>query len=106
MIKPSPSSAIVFGSMAKGGAGSSSDIDVLIVRSHDVGDDDPEWSTSLGQWSDEVQAITGNPVNLLVIAEQSLPELLQRPNSVWREILSDGIALWGTMPHVTEGTNS
>jgi len=102
MIKPPPSRVIVFGSMAKGGASSTSDIDVLIVRSHDVNEDDHEWYASLGQWSDEVQTITGNPINLLVIAEQNLPELLRRPNTVWRDILSDGIALLGTVPHLNE----
>jgi predicted nucleotidyltransferase len=92
--------------MAKGGASSESDIDVLIVRSHEVIEDDQEWYTSLGQWSDEVQAFTGNTVNLLVVAEQDLPELLRRQNSVWRDILFDGIVLWGTTLPIPEEANN
>jgi hypothetical protein len=57
--------------------------------------DDANWTASLGRWSEKARVIAGNPVNLLVVAEQDVPKLLRRRYSVWREIVRDGITLVG-----------
>lgn len=62
----------------------------------DVDADDAGWTESLGRWSDKARVIAGSPVNLLVVAEQDVPKLLRRRNSVWREIIRDGIPLVGS----------
>jgi predicted nucleotidyltransferase len=94
-IDPAPLSVVVFGSMARGEAGPESDIDIVVVRSSDVDADDAGWTASLGRWSDKARLIAGNPVNLLIVAQQDVPKLLRRRNSVWREIVRDGITLVG-----------
>jgi predicted nucleotidyltransferase len=94
-IDPAPLSVVVFGSMARGEAGPDGDIDVVVVRSSNVDADDANWTASLGRWSEKARVIAGNPVNLLVVAEQDVPKLLRRRYSVWREIVRDGITLVG-----------
>lgn len=81
--------------MARGEAGPESDIDVVVVRCSDVDADDAGWTASLGRWSERARVIAGSPVNLLVVAEQDVPKLLRRRNSVWQEIVRDGITLVG-----------
>jgi predicted nucleotidyltransferase len=95
-IDPAPLSVVVFGSMARGEARPESDIDVVVVRSSDVDADDAGWTESLGRWSDKARVIAGSPVNLLVVAEQDVPKLLRRRNSVWQEIVRSGIPLVGS----------
>jgi predicted nucleotidyltransferase len=104
-ISPPPSSVIVFGSMARGEAGAESDIDILVVRPHGVGEDNATWSDMLGHWSDKIGAIAGNPINLLMIGEFDLAGLLRQENSVWREIAEQGVVLVGHNPFLTDLAN-
>lgn len=95
-IRPAPASLIVFGSFARGQAGTASDLDVLAVRPAGASGDDDGWTDSLGAWSDRARRIVGNPVNLVEISADELPELLSRPApSLWSEIVTDGVLLHG-----------
>ena len=95
-ISPAPASLIVFGSFARGHAGPASDVDVLVVRPAGVSGDDDGWTDSLGAWSDRARRIVGNPVNLVEVSAEELPELLSRPApSLWSEIATDGLVLLG-----------
>ena len=52
-IEPAPASLVVFGSFARGEAGTHSDVDVLAVRPSTLsGNDHDAWTDSLGQWVD------------------------------------------------------
>ena len=95
-ICPAPASLIVFGSFARGHAGPASDVDVLVVRPAGLPGDDDGWTDSLGAWSDRARRIVGNPVNLVEVSAEELPELLSRPApSLWSEIATDGLVLLG-----------
>ena len=95
-ISPAPASLVVFGSFARGQASSGSDIDVLAVRPAGLSSNDDGWTDSLGAWADRARRIVGNPVNLLEISAEELPELLGRPApSLWSEIATEGVLLLG-----------
>jgi predicted nucleotidyltransferase len=96
LISPAPASLVVFGSFARGQAGAASDLDVLVVRPAGVPGDDDGWTDSLGAWTDRARRIVGNPVNLVEVSADELPELLSRPTpSLWSEIVTDGVVLLG-----------
>jgi predicted nucleotidyltransferase len=95
-IRPAPVSLVIFGSLIRGEARSSSDVDVLAVRDRDVAEDDQRWLDALGQWVARATRIVGNPVNLLTVAEDEVPRLLRRRQSVWSEIAQDGLVLLGS----------
>lgn len=95
-IRPAPVSLVIFGSLIRGEARSSSDVDVLAVRDRDVAEDDQLWLETLGQWVARAARIVGNPVNLLTVGEDEIPNLLRRRQSVWSEIVQDGLVLLGS----------
>lgn len=95
-ITPPPASLMVFGSFARGEAGPESDIDVLAVRPGGVGSDNDSWTESLGLWTDRAKRALGNPVNVIEVAVEEIPALLDRPGpSVWQDASRDGIAIAG-----------
>jgi predicted nucleotidyltransferase len=95
-IEPGPASLMVFGSYVRGDATASSDLDVLAVRPDGVSADDQEWIDSLGRWEVSARKIVGNPVNLLVVAEDEVPTLLRRRSGPWRAIAEEGVPLVGS----------
>ncbi len=94
-IEPVPASLTIFGSFARGEAVGSSDLDVLAVRPEQVDADDDHWIDALGRWEVAARKIVGNPVNLLVVAFDELPELLRRRTGPWRAIVHEGVPLIG-----------
>lgn len=96
-IAPAPASLMVFGSFARGEAGSDSDIDVLAVRPAGLATDADEWTDSLGRWADQATRVIGNPVNLIEAAAEEIPSLLRRRSpSVWSDAATEGIVLAGS----------
>jgi predicted nucleotidyltransferase len=94
-IEPAPASLVVFGSFARGEAGTTSDVDVLAVRPL-AGNADDSWTDSLGQWADMATRVLGNPVNLVEASVEELPGLLTRQApSLWADVAVEGIVLVG-----------
>ena len=96
-IEPAPASLVVFGSFARGEAGTHSDVDVLAVRPSTLsGNDHDAWTDSLGQWVDVATRVLGNPVNLVEASVEELSGLPSREApSLWEEIATEGIVLVG-----------
>lgn len=95
-INPPPASIVLFGSFARGEASRASDIDVLVVRPDNVPADHTVWLDTLGTWSDAATRISGNPLNLVVVARAELTQLSRRKRSVWADIARDGVTLLGS----------
>jgi predicted nucleotidyltransferase len=90
-----PVSIIVFGSFARGEAGSDSDIDVVVVRPAGIDEDDEEWATSLEGWRSDVRRLTGNPVEVLELsADEAVPRMEDR-GELWADIRRDGLVVHG-----------
>lgn len=91
----SPTSAIIFGSFARGEADAESDIDTLMIRPSGVGESDDAWSASVQQWIDRVGEVSGNRVEVLEVDEDEVPARLRSGRSVWQDIERDGLIIHG-----------
>lgn len=60
-----PVVVVLFGPTARGEAGPSSDMDLLIVRPSDVAVDDRQWAEAVATVSEQVQLWTGSTCNVL-----------------------------------------
>jgi predicted nucleotidyltransferase len=94
-IRPSPLSLTIFGSFARGTAGRDSDVDVVAVGADSALPDIGAWEDSLGWWVDAATAITGNPINLIIIDVDELAPAAG-PSPIWLQEASEhGIVLAG-----------
>jgi hypothetical protein len=89
-----PRVAVLFGSVARGSATASSDLDVLVIRSQDCDPDSDPWRTQLLDMSQLATAWTGNDTRVLEYGETELDET--RIDPVLEAALRDGIELFGS----------
>lgn len=85
--------AWLFGSAARGGGDESSDIDVVIVRSGDVDDADPEWIDQVERLAADVTAWTGNSCEIVEYDAAEFRELMARGHRLAADLRADGVAL-------------
>lgn len=90
-----PVSVIAFGSFARGEGDRSSDIDVLLIRPSEVGEDDAQWRASIGGWTEWVRRLSGNPVELLEVGLDEASVKLRSKKQLWSDIQRDGIVVHG-----------
>lgn len=90
-----PASVIIFGSFARREADRHSDIDAAIVRPGDIDADDDTWTAGVEQWREAVQAITGNPVEVIETDQTDAAEKLVSKHSLWRDVARDGVVVHG-----------
>jgi predicted nucleotidyltransferase len=90
-----PTSVIVFGSFARGEAGADSDLDVVIIRPDEVGEDDEKWAHSIESWRNETRAIAGNRVEVVEVRHHDIHAKLASKQQLWRDVLRDGIVVYG-----------
>ena len=91
----SPVSAIVFGSLARGEADRTSDIDVVFVRPTGIDEDDQKWSDSVQRWRECVAVASGNRVEILEVALDVAERRIRSRRRVWSDIRRDGIVVAG-----------
>jgi len=90
-----PESVIVFGSFARGEAGADSDIDIVIVRPDSVDEDNDEWAAALETWRNAARAITGNPVEVVVVSLSEAGSKLRGRAEFWQNVRQDGVTVHG-----------
>jgi hypothetical protein len=90
-----PVSVIIFGSFARREAETDSDIDVVVVRPAEVGEDDDAWSASLEAWRRDVRRLAGNPVEILEVSADEAATKLAGRTQVWADIRRDGRVVHG-----------
>ena len=90
-----PVSVILFGSFARGEAGRESDLDVVFVRPAGLDEDDDQWADGIERWRSEVQSITGNPVEVLEVAEDEIASRLRSQRPLWGDIRREGRVVHG-----------
>lgn len=94
-MDPTPVSAIVFGSLARGEADVLSDVDLVLVRPAGVDEDDEPWASSAEGWRTSARRLTGNPVQVIEIDETEIARRLRRPNALWANVLREGVVVHG-----------
>jgi hypothetical protein len=93
--EPAPLHASMFGSSARADGDTSSDIDVLIIRSDAVGEEDAAWRAQVDALGGSVLAWTGNHAGISELGEADLAELRRKPPPILEDLRVDGIDLAG-----------
>jgi DNA-binding transcriptional ArsR family regulator len=93
--EPAPLHASLFGSAARAEGDTSSDIDLLVIRPRDVGEEDADWRAQMGALGDAVRAWTGNHAGIVELGETDLGDLHRRPPPILEDLRADGIDLAG-----------
>ena len=91
-----PVAVVLFGSTARGEAGPSSDIDVLIVRPLNVAVDDRQWAHDVATLTEQVQLWTGTACNVLEYDPAELEHLARADDPLVDALLRDGVTLAGS----------
>jgi hypothetical protein len=90
----SPRVVLLFGSVARAGATTESDLDVLVVRSRDCDPDSDLWRDQLRDLQRSATAWTGNDTRVLEYGEDELAIGLTEP--ALEEAMRDGVELFGS----------
>lgn len=93
-------SVVLFGSVARGDAGTASDIDLLVVRPDAFSPDDARWERQLEELTESVRSWTGNPCEILEYSESALADLVAAGDALVENLRTDGIAVAGTPPRL------
>lgn len=88
-----PRCAALFGSAARGHAGASSDLDLLVVRPLGVEEDSTTWSDQLGSLERSATLRTGNDARIVELGERELP----RAGPLLENVLEEGVELSGSL---------
>jgi predicted nucleotidyltransferase len=89
-----PVSIVVFGSFARGDAGSESDVDVVMVHQRGV-EVTPLWSEGVESWRHTTRRLTGNEVEVMEVDERDIGSRLRSRRPVWLDIRREGIVIFG-----------
>jgi predicted nucleotidyltransferase len=97
-LEPAPETLLVFGSFARGEAGSYSDLDVLAVRSSEA--DPDKWAAALSVFAEQARDLAGSPVQVL---DYDLDDLRRKAGprarvgrEFWSAVRRDAIVLTGS----------
>ncbi len=93
--RPKPTHASLFGSAARASGDANSDIDVLVVRPDDVGEDESPWADNVDRVRREVEAWTGNRCQVFQVDLLRLAEHVRAGDPLVDEWLRDAITLVG-----------
>lgn len=91
-----PESVIVFGSFSRGDGDALSDIDVVLVRSPGVDDDDPTWLDDQAAWRRRVSALAGNRVEILDVGLADVKAALESDQPLWADLRNEGRVVFGS----------
>jgi hypothetical protein len=90
-----PVHASVFGSLARGDATASSDIDLFVVRPEGVPAEDETWSGQLGLLEERVRLWTGNPLSWFEIDRPGLARAVRSEEPLLESLRQDSVHLFG-----------
>jgi predicted nucleotidyltransferase len=90
-----PVAAAVFGSAARGDGGLKSDIDLFIIRSTKVLDDDPQWEDQIAALGTLVRRWSGNATSVIEVSPAQVTEMLTRNEPIVESLRRDAISLFG-----------
>jgi len=90
-----PVHASVFGSAARGDGHTDSDIDMLIVRSDPVAEDDPLWRDQLHLLAEKTERWSGNHLSLHELSPAQLKAAVRRKEPIVASLTEQSVTLAG-----------
>jgi predicted nucleotidyltransferase len=98
--KIAPMHVSIFGSAARGDGDTSSDIDLFVVRSETVDEENEElWRAQLEELAADVRSWTGNHLAIAEVGEQELERLRRENPPVAESLRRDAITVTGPTPN-------
>jgi predicted nucleotidyltransferase len=98
-LSPRPACVAVFGSFARHQARADSDIDLLVVRPPRVSVDDDQWRATIDEIRDRGRLLSGNPIEILEVAQREVKTLIRSERPLWRDIVRDAVVVYGRPLH-------
>ena len=92
---PAVATAWLFGSVARGGGGVESDVDIAVVRPDAVDPDDARWRDQLVSLGDLILRQTGNDASVIEYSEAEVAGLVATDQRIVGSIRAEGIHLAG-----------
>jgi len=92
---PAVATAWLFGSVARGGGGVESDVDIAVVRPDAVDPDDARWRDQLVSLGDLILRQTGNDASVIEYSETEVAGLVATDQRIVGSIRAEGIHLAG-----------
>ena len=92
---PVVATAWLFGSVARGGGGVESDVDIAVVRPDAVDPDDARWRDQLVSLGDLILRQTGNDASVIEYSETEVAGLVATDQRIVGSIRAEGIHLAG-----------
>jgi DNA-binding PadR family transcriptional regulator len=96
---PTPAAVVIFGSFARRDGDTGSDIDILLIRSDDVKEDDPAWVACRYELGRQVERWTGNAAQIVELASAELAAAAGRGDDLVQAVGRDGRVLMGPSLH-------
>jgi predicted nucleotidyltransferase len=92
---PPPASVTVFGSVARGDATATSDLDLLIVRPDRAGPEFTYWEVDVPRLADAIRRWSGNAAEILEYSEREIRERWSHGDRVLAAVRREGRTLFG-----------
>src|SRR5262249_55200245 len=93
-----PAAAVLFGSAARGEAGETSDIDILLIRPPQIDPENARWRQLIASLQSETTTMTGNDTRVLEYSEEEIHRLGKRER-VLVSAAREGVDLFGSFSH-------
>lgn len=90
-----PVSVAVFGSAARGDGGTTSDIDLLIIRPESVNEDESGWEKQLFELSFWVRRWSGNRASLIQATPSQIASMIKREEPITESLRNEARYLFG-----------
>lgn len=92
---PRPVAVWLFGSVARGSAGPTSDVDLLVLRPSSVTESDPRWSALISDLEEQILQWTGNRATALEYGDDEFDALVEAGDPLVDELRNDAITITG-----------
>jgi predicted nucleotidyltransferase len=92
---PPAAAVVLFGSFARRDGHDASDVDLLLVRQNEIGEDDPSWMAQRHDLARVVRTWSGNNAQVIEMSMAELATAVAREEDLIPNLRRDGVVLTG-----------